>query len=332
MSNPLVSVIVPVYNVEKYLRKCLDSLINQTYTNIEIICFNDASTDRSLDILKEYETRDNRIKVINSTINIKQGGGRNRGIRESKGELICFVDSDDWVDSKFVEVLYNALKNAEADIATSDYFEVTGDKCRKTSELGVNIQCSQNELKKAILLKGCRLYTSIFKKDLFTKNNLFFPEGVIYEDNAISGALFLQAAKICKTDHNLYYYRYNPRSCTRKKNNPAIWDRLPTSLLALENMRKVDEANEFRDEIEYRFISLYLINTVQMLLTNFSPIPYDRIKELFSDINNRLPNWRKNPYISNSRQLLRLKIFLFEKIPGVFPIMSSILKQIKKPQ
>lgn len=74
MRNPLISIIVPVYNVEKYLRDCLDSLINQTYQNIEIICFNDASTDKSLEILQEYSTDDNRIKVINSLINVKQGG------------------------------------------------------------------------------------------------------------------------------------------------------------------------------------------------------------------------------------------------------------------
>ena len=94
---PLVSVIVPVYNVEKYLRQCLDSLISQTLQNIEIICVNDASPDNSLAILKEYEAKDKRIVVVDLYENMRQGGARNRGIEYARANYIAFVDSDDWV-------------------------------------------------------------------------------------------------------------------------------------------------------------------------------------------------------------------------------------------
>ena len=94
---PAVSIVIPVFNVEKYIGKCLDSLISQTLHNIEIICVNDCSTDKSLDILRDYEAKDNRIVVIDLPRNIKQGGARNAGIKKARAPFLGFVDSDDWV-------------------------------------------------------------------------------------------------------------------------------------------------------------------------------------------------------------------------------------------
>lgn len=98
-----VSVIVPVYNMEKYLWQCLDSLVDQTLKEIEIICSNDASTDSSLEILQEYAAKDSRVKIIDSKANIKQGGGRNAGIPMAEADSVMSVDSDDWVALDFVE-------------------------------------------------------------------------------------------------------------------------------------------------------------------------------------------------------------------------------------
>lgn len=113
-----VSIIVPVYNVEKFLEKCLDSLVNQTLHDIEIICINDGSTDKSLEILKSFANKDKRITVID-----KQNEGpsvaRNVGLEKAQGEYIGFVDSDDWVDLDFYEKLYNSAINNGADISTA---------------------------------------------------------------------------------------------------------------------------------------------------------------------------------------------------------------------
>lgn len=117
-----ISIIVPVFNMEKYLHECMDSLINQTFKDIEIICFNDASTDNSLSILRKYESCDNRVKVIDSKLNIKQGGGRNVGIRMSSADYITFVDSDDKVSPKFAEILYKTAIGTNADIVVSDLY------------------------------------------------------------------------------------------------------------------------------------------------------------------------------------------------------------------
>lgn len=113
-----VSIIVPVYNVEKYIRCCLDSLVNQTMSNIEIICINDGSTDNSLEILEEYAKKDDRIKIINQE-NKKQGAARNRGIEIAQGEFIGFVDSDDWVDLDYFEKLYTTALEYQSDVAVA---------------------------------------------------------------------------------------------------------------------------------------------------------------------------------------------------------------------
>ena len=117
-----VSVIVPVYNTEKYLRRCLDSLVNQTLREIEIIIVNDASPDNSIEIMREYERKyKNKVVVIDLKVNVKQGGARNEGINIAKGEYIGFVDSDDWVDKEMYKELYNKAKENNADIVDSDY-------------------------------------------------------------------------------------------------------------------------------------------------------------------------------------------------------------------
>ena len=118
MQNPEISIIIPIYNCEKYLSRCLDSIINQTFTNIEIICINDGSTDSSLKILQDYKTKDPRIIIINQN-NQKLGAARNRGLEIQKGNYITFIDSDDWIDNDYLEKLYNAIKTHNADCAIS---------------------------------------------------------------------------------------------------------------------------------------------------------------------------------------------------------------------
>ena len=105
MKEPIVSVIIPVYNSSSYLDKCIDSLVNQTLHNIEIICVNDASTDNSLDILRAWSEKDDRVKIIDCKINGKQGTARNFGIKSAKGRYIGFVDSDDYVSTDFYKTL-----------------------------------------------------------------------------------------------------------------------------------------------------------------------------------------------------------------------------------
>ena len=118
MQEKTISLIIPVYNVEKYLARCLDSVINQTFKDLEIICIDDGSTDNSSDILQNYALKDERIVVIRQA-NAGLSAVRNVGISRAKGEYICFIDSDDWIDFDFCEKLYNSAEKHSADIAVA---------------------------------------------------------------------------------------------------------------------------------------------------------------------------------------------------------------------
>ena len=122
--KPLVSVIVPVYNVEKYLEECLDSIINQTLEDIEIICVNDGSTDNSLKILKKYAKKDNRIKIINQK-NCGLGCARNSGLNQSQGDYIFFLDSDDYLNPNILEKLYPKALESHSEIGKLSHFDLT---------------------------------------------------------------------------------------------------------------------------------------------------------------------------------------------------------------
>ena len=120
MENPLISVIVPIYNMENYLEKCLDNLINQTLKEIEIICINDGSVDNSLKILKNFANKDNRIIILNQK-NQGQGIARNNGIKIARGEYIGFCDPDDWIELNMFENMYNKAIQNQADIVECDF-------------------------------------------------------------------------------------------------------------------------------------------------------------------------------------------------------------------
>lgn len=278
--NPLVSIIIPVYNTEKYLGKCLDSLVYQTLENIEIICINDASKDDSLSILREYADKDNRVKIIDLKVNQRQGGARNAGLKIAKGKYIGFVDSDDWVESEMYKTLYEKIEKDKSDICVCDYYEINTETDSKNKiELPDShiFSLKEVEKKKKIIIDGVRLVCSLIKKEIIIKNNLFFPEGVIYEDNAIGSAIFLAAGDIIKVNKPLYYYRLENSSTTRAINNCNYFDRLKTSVMFLENMKRIGMYQTYKEEIDYRFYSFYYINSVFGCINLFTP---PAIKEL----------------------------------------------------
>lgn len=143
---PKVSVVVPFYNTEKYLEKCLDSLVNQTLKELEIILVNDGSTDSSLEIAKNYQQKDSRIKIVEQE-HLKQGAARNSGMKVAAGEYIGFVDSDDWVDLDYFEKLYNTAKQYNADIA-----------------LATNVRIGNGKTKYRLKLTEEKLYTTLQEK------------------------------------------------------------------------------------------------------------------------------------------------------------------------
>lgn len=217
--TPKVSVIVPIYNVEKYLSKCLISLLSQTLTDIEIICVNDGSTDNSLKILEEFAKNDNRLKVL-SQKNMGLSIARNNGIEVATGEYIGFVDSDDWVDLDFFEKLYNAAKENDCDIAVAG-FKRCG-RIIKTTKIKfdeVRVYSTINEKTVVASVPEYNyVWNKIYKRD---KWNFKFPEGRIFEDMVFTIKALYYLKNMVTVPNVYYYYRRRINSLVMKKDSKS---------------------------------------------------------------------------------------------------------------
>lgn len=220
-----VSIIVPVYNVEKYLRKCLDSLINQTLKEIEIICINDGSTDKSLEILEEYKNRDSRIILLNQE-NSGQSIARNNGIKKATGEYIGFVDPDDWVDLDYYEKLYNAANTNDTDIAVGGIIRVTGIKKKKFLNFEKETLTDNTKLKFELcdVPEKSYVWNKIYKTEKLKEIGLEFEKGIFYEDCILTPQALFYLGKIVTVPNIYYYYLRRGNSTVKQRSEKANAD------------------------------------------------------------------------------------------------------------
>jgi glycosyltransferase involved in cell wall biosynthesis len=215
-------VIIPAYNSEKYLDRCIASLINQTLENIEIIFVDDNSTDSSPQILQKYAQNDPRIKIITNKTNQKPGGARNRGMEIAAGEFIGFVDSDDWIDLDFYEKLYNAAKKYNADIANANmalhgYSKKSAEKYnfKKTEEF-----LSAQDKINTLLNGGCfSVCQRIYLRDKIIEHNITFPESTYGEDQSFCLKALYYLGKMVSVPEVFYHRQYRANSASNE--NPA---------------------------------------------------------------------------------------------------------------
>ena len=200
---PKISVIIPVYNVEKYLSRCLDSIVNQTFSDLEIICVNDGSTDNSADILKKYAKQDKRIKVVNQ----KNGGlsaARNTGLKHISGQYVSFIDSDDWIDVDYYEYLVHTMEHNNADIAMAGMRRVRG---RDVSENPTPNLVTDDFVEKIKNLPNGSVCDKLFKSNLF--NGVEFPRARYYEDNIVLFEIMHKSGNVVFSNFVSYYYFMN---------------------------------------------------------------------------------------------------------------------------
>lgn len=273
MRTPLISIIVPCYNVEQYIDECLYSLTNQTINNIEIICVEDCSTDSTLDKLTEWKDKDNRIRIITHEANKGLGTARNTGIKAANAEYVAFVDSDDYVSINKYECLYNLSDNGNADLVASAKYIRHGEKDIIITQIPRQVTGIE-DIRRHVLTHGFSIWNSIIKKSIIIQNDLFFPDRLIYEDAPVSTCLFLCAKTFAVIyDDPLHYYRINPFSITQQKSNLTFFDRLETAILFYNNTKRLGFYNRYKDEVEYAFFYLFYKNTVLGSLTKFDNHP-----------------------------------------------------------
>ena len=292
----MLSVIIPVYNVENYLNECLDSVTSQTLDDMEIICIDDGSTDNSPDILKEYSKKDKRIKIITKE-NGGQATARNLGIKEAQGEYIAFVDSDDFIEPTMFEKLYTKAKDNNLDIAMCKI--ATYDN--QTEEIKDNVWYymlgvfrdfekdifNHKDTKEFTCHIAVTPYNKIYKTTLLKENNILFPEGLIFEDEKFFYDTYLRAKRVSIVDEFLYYYRINRKGSTVDtiKDNDFS-DIVPISKLIRETFKETDNYEDYKILLSNRFIHLQLARftqTSQKYKENFFNLLKSDLEEVLAD-------------------------------------------------
>lgn len=238
--SELISVIVPLYNVENYLHECLGSILSQTYQNLEIILINDGSTDGSGRICDDYATKDSRIKVFHQE-NAGVSAARNLALTKAKGTYVTIVDADDGIHDTFIQDLYDHLQVHQADIAVSNYYKYSefdglfyfhnldkDDLVEVLSPQGcLNYQCDVQDY---IGMAFIPVWGKLYRRDLF--EGIDFPVGSIIDDEIVTHKLFLKASKIVLVNKNNYLYRVRPGSAMT--NGSHYRRRVQDSLRAFE--------------------------------------------------------------------------------------------------
>lgn len=286
---PKVSVIVPVYNVEKYLEKCLDTLSGQTLEDIEIICVNDGSKDSSPEILQKYAQKDSRIKIINKQ-NEGLSAARNDGLKAASGEFVGYVDSDDWVDLNFYEKLYTAAKKYDAEIACGNIIRC-GNRATKYKVKFEKEELFTDNLQKLKAVKIPKynyVWNKIYKRESLLKLNLEFPVGRFYEDICWSIKAVYYLNGLVTVPDSAYFYRRNPFSIVSTKSPKHVADAMQSEkeMIEFAEEKNLDILNGLklakRERIKFCGINIlkifhYYPNTTKYTL--FGIIPLLKIKE-----------------------------------------------------
>lgn len=265
---PKVSVLVPIFNVEKYLSKCLESLIIQTLKDLEIICINDGSTDNSLEIVNEYAKQDSRIKVINKA-NSGYGDSMNKGLEIATGEYIGIVESDDFVKDTMFEELYNIAIENDLDIVKSDFYYYTAKNnlSRQAGKIKKNIDkvfSAKDDL--SILKLMPTIWSAIYRRNFLEENNIKFlsTSGASYQDTSFAFKALLSAQRVMFTDKAYLYYRQDNENSSVKSKNKVYaicdeWEEITNYLNRKPELKSL--ANDIKLAIQF---NSYVWNAIRI--------------------------------------------------------------------
>ena len=265
MSDALISIIIPVHNVEKYLYKCLQSVVNQTYKNLEIICVNDGSTDNSLNILEKFAQKDHRIRIITQ----KNGGlsnARNTGIDYAAGDYIMFLDSDDWCDIYTVEKLYKNIfeNNTDFSICAAVLFDNETQKHKTDSYFAMsylseftNKRLNFDNINGRFFNLPVTAWGKLIRTNIIKDNNLRFIEGVAFEDNPFFMDLFFASKNFSIILDELIYYRVNRKGSIINSQDKKYFDVINHWEYQKNKLQKYNKFEEIKDKYWDRTINLF---------------------------------------------------------------------------
>lgn len=329
---PLISIIVPVYNVQNYISNCIDSILGQTHTELELILVNDGSTDHSGEIIVEYAKKDSRIITIHQK-NMGVATARNNGMRKAKGDFIGFVDGDDSIESDMYEILYNMLVLYEADMAMCGIKMVDGNGniYNKLIDYSTHKHRAKDtlfELSNTIdILKYCLCEREMFVWNKMYKRNLLkgiqFPEGKVFEDHFIMYKVLERAKKIIITEEKKYKYLYRTDSISHSKFNRNYFDLMDAQIEQYEYISAIYH------ELESDSRRLIFTN----LLAIMESVILDSCLHIYrKEILSMVEGVKKYPITNCGLSTLEIRLLklLFSDIDKYAVTETSIINQKKK--
>lgn len=323
--NDLISIIIPIYNVEKYIHKCLDSICNQTYQNIEIILVEDGSPDNCGKICDEYAQKDKRIIVIH-----KENGGlssaRNAGLDIAKGEYISFIDSDDFIALDFIEKLYLLCINNNVDIAECNFLRFENDilKDKTISDIEIYTPLEmQNRIYSDFNMRTIIVWNKLYKRYIY--ENMRFPIGKINEDEFCTYKAFYNCkSKIAVTNEKLYFYRYSPNSIMGKNFN----------LKRLDILEAYEERKEFyknNKEVELYIKTLKSYSYTLEIIYELVRINIENPEIYLHQIYNKAKeNYLEIKKYKGEVYRLKLRNLIFIYCPFIYKIIKNIFKKARR--
>lgn len=310
-----VSIIIPTHNVEKYFAKCINSCLLQTLKNIEIIIIDDASTDKTPDIIKKFAQEDSRIKAFYMEENRRQGAARNVGILNSQGEYILFLDADDWIEEDACEKLYKAANGA--DMCGGDMF-INTDTNEKLKEISYQSILSCTDIEREFYLKNNGLFTSrIHKREFLIENNLFFPEGIYYEDlffNTLCGFYFKDVVKL----NYAFYHYYQRESSTVHLRTKAQYDRINIAEKLYEECCVRGIRQKFSHLIEWKYLHTMAGNILYICLPKVTGDNIDSLEYVRKCVKKTMPEYKKKSKCLSKEMRFFLKLVMSSPKLAVF--------------
>ncbi len=290
---PKVTVIVPIYNVEKYLARCIDSLVNQTLNEIEIVLVNDGTKDSSGKIAMQY-AKQYKEKIIYLE---KENGGlsdaRNYGLAYAKGEYIAFLDSDDYIEKDAYEKMYEKAKLENADYVECDFIWEYPNKKRKD-------KCYQyNNKKEMLAFARVVAWNKLIKREIIEENNIRFPKGLRYEDIEFTYKLIPHLNKICYVDQCFIHYiqRKNSIANVQNEKTAEIFEILDN---VIRYYKETNLFEEYRNELEYNYARYLLCSSLKRICKiGNKQIRKRLIRQTWSKLNIEFPEWKENKILKD---------------------------------
>lgn len=309
-----VSIIVPIYNVEKYLAKCIDSLVNQTYRDVEIILVNDGSTDSSEDIVKQYAEKDCRILALNK-VNGGLSDARNYGLKYATGEYCLFIDSDDYLALNAIELCVNKVNESNADIVCFDMIYVYSD--HETFASGGDFDLLSFKKDSSAILINNSACNKMFKRTLF--DHIQFPKGMWYEDLATIPIVLSKADCIAKVNAGLYYYLQREQSIAHTINE-KVFD----IYKAIKMVEDYFSGANLNDEIGKMYIE-HGLNLTTLRIKNDAEdvVRYFRLNNQYLD--QYYPTWRKIKKFEGYSMKKKIVFYLLQH--DLFMLVKLIYKK-----